>query len=68
MRLVKLADFIDSRFAGKKPDRRTVLAAFQQDDLPAVALRRIGRQYFVDLDQVEDPEVDEVVRKVLDAA
>lgn len=68
MRLVKLSEFIDRTWeSDRKPDKRTVLRAFNKDELPAIALRQIGRRYFVDLDLVADP-VDEVVQKVLDAA
>lgn len=68
MKLVRLHDFIERTWSGKRPDRRTVIGWFEQDELPAVALRKIGSRYFVDLDKLDDEEVDEVVQKVLHAA
>lgn len=61
--LVKLSTFIEQHFhVSSRPERATVKSWIDSGEVPG---RRIGRDYYVDLDQFEVAQEDEMLRAIL---
>lgn len=69
MKLVKVTEFMERTWTEDScPTRATVYRMIDRGDIPASAVHRMGRQYFIDLDKINETDVDLMVQRVLDAA